>query len=276
MVAFTGEVHPAADEFPMMCDDELAELATDIADHGLKSPIVLDGDGRLVDGRNRLAACRRAEVAPKFVTYQGENVVSFIASVNIKRRHLTASQKAMAAEALLPHLEDEARLRKVAAGREHGRGGKVRADLPGPNSNDELRARDEAAKATGASPRNIQKAKFVADNAPDLAEEVKAGTKSVNAAEKEARARVERAKEGLKKTDPEFARLAANSEIANARKYLWDAKSILHMDRGFIVANADDRMHRSLAGDIDLLRRWCDELEAALAKPLAPVLEIQR
>ena len=272
MSTFTGEVHPAADEFPMMSDDELDDLATDIADHGLKSPIVLDSDGRLVDGRNRLAACRRAEVAPKFVTYQGENVVSFIASVNINRRHLTASQKAMVAAAMMPHFESEAAARKSANGGAKTSEAEV-ATLPPPLK---AKARDEAAKATGASPRNVQKAKAIKETAPDLAEEVKAGTKSVNAAEKEARARLDRAKEGLKKTDPEFARLAANSEIANARKYLWDAKSILHMDRGFIVANADDRMHRSLAGDIDLLRRWCDELEAALAKPLAPVLEIQR
>ena len=35
------KVHPAADMFPMMSDDELDELAADIAKNGLRQPIVL-------------------------------------------------------------------------------------------------------------------------------------------------------------------------------------------------------------------------------------------
>ena len=53
-------VHPAADLFPLMGNDELRELADDIAKHGLREKVDLyfDRDGKcfLLDGRNRVAA----------------------------------------------------------------------------------------------------------------------------------------------------------------------------------------------------------------------------
>jgi ParB-like chromosome segregation protein Spo0J len=57
-------VHPLADLFPMMEPDDLAALADDIKANGLQQPIVVDDAGVLIDGRNRLAACKRAGVEP--------------------------------------------------------------------------------------------------------------------------------------------------------------------------------------------------------------------
>jgi disulfide oxidoreductase YuzD len=48
------KVHPLIDLFPMMSEEELADLAEDIKANGLIYPIVIDGDV-LIDGRNRLA-----------------------------------------------------------------------------------------------------------------------------------------------------------------------------------------------------------------------------
>ena len=42
----------------------LAELTADILEHGLREPIVLHPDGRVLDGRNRLRACQEAGVGP--------------------------------------------------------------------------------------------------------------------------------------------------------------------------------------------------------------------
>jgi ParB-like chromosome segregation protein Spo0J len=53
-------VHPVAALFPMLADDELDELVADIKARGLLQPIVLDAEGRVLDGRNRLAACEIA------------------------------------------------------------------------------------------------------------------------------------------------------------------------------------------------------------------------
>lgn len=93
-------VHPVADLFPMLADDELKELAADIKQRGLLHPIVLDGpedDGWLLDGRNRLAACELAGVEPTFTRYDGSDPVGYILAANINRRHLTKGQQAMVA-----------------------------------------------------------------------------------------------------------------------------------------------------------------------------------
>lgn len=90
--------HPAADLFPLMGADELASLAEDIKANGLRQPVVLDADGRVLDGRNRLRACEAAGVEPQFVTVEAEvDPVALVVSLNVKRRNMTASQRAVSA-----------------------------------------------------------------------------------------------------------------------------------------------------------------------------------
>lgn len=89
-------VHPVAQMFPMMSDEELDDLASDIRENGLVHPIVIDGEGMLIDGRNRLEACRRAKVEPEWTVFDGDDPVAFILSSNVNRRHLSKGQQAMA------------------------------------------------------------------------------------------------------------------------------------------------------------------------------------
>jgi ParB/RepB/Spo0J family partition protein len=97
----SGKVHPVADMFPLMPEDELDELAADIKTNGLNNPIVLDKDGTLIDGRNRLAACKRAKITPTYILLDGQDSIAFILSQNINRRHLNQGQRAIIiAEAL--------------------------------------------------------------------------------------------------------------------------------------------------------------------------------
>ena len=69
------KIHPAAELFPRMSDDELRELAADIKAHGLKQPIVswspgYVGDGEkdrpryVLDGISRLDAMELAGLPP--------------------------------------------------------------------------------------------------------------------------------------------------------------------------------------------------------------------
>jgi ParB-like chromosome segregation protein Spo0J len=75
---------PSADEY------ELQELTDDIRAHGLIDPIVLF-EGMILDGRNRAAACERAQVTPRYLQFGGdrEDALILVISHNLKRRHLT-------------------------------------------------------------------------------------------------------------------------------------------------------------------------------------------
>jgi hypothetical protein len=107
-------VHPAAALFPMLDDDELRELAEDIRVHGLASSIVVLG-GLLLDGRNRLRACAIANMPPRFVEWSGTgSVAAWIFSVNLHRRHLSTSQRAMLAARAVEVFAVEAKAREEA------------------------------------------------------------------------------------------------------------------------------------------------------------------
>lgn len=95
------KVHPAAEAFPLLGEVELAELADDIRENGLRFPIIVDADGQLLDGRNRMRACEIAGVEPTFETYVGDPL-AYIVSANVARRHLTAGQRAIGVAMIYP------------------------------------------------------------------------------------------------------------------------------------------------------------------------------
>src|SRR4051794_8695766 len=123
------DVHPVADIFPMMTDDELASMAEDILANGLIHPIVLDAEGVLVDGRNRLRACAIAGVEPTFRQLDGEDTEAFIVSANLARRDLTKGQKAMALAMIYPEPERGRGKKDEALGKPPENGGFKRERL---------------------------------------------------------------------------------------------------------------------------------------------------
>lgn len=80
-----------------MNPDEFEVLCLDIAMHGLREPILLAG-GRIADGRNRYKACLEVNEEPRFREWDGTgDLRSIVVSLNLKRRHLSESQRALVA-----------------------------------------------------------------------------------------------------------------------------------------------------------------------------------
>ncbi len=96
------KVHPLAELFPLMEGKEFEELVEDIRNNGLRHPILIDKQGRILDGRNRYRACLAAGVEPRFESWDGDesHVLDLILSLNVHRRHLNESQRALVAAKL--------------------------------------------------------------------------------------------------------------------------------------------------------------------------------
>ena len=106
MIDTSLEFHPAANLFHMLTGDEYEQLKADIAANGQLEPIWIHPDGRILDGRNRYMACCDLGIEPKVRQWNGGgSAVGFVVSLNIHRRHLTASQRAAIALDVLPMLE---------------------------------------------------------------------------------------------------------------------------------------------------------------------------
>jgi hypothetical protein len=53
---------------------------------------------KILDGRNRFLACQRIGITPTYTTFEGtpQDAIDHVWSTNMRRRHLTPSQAAMA------------------------------------------------------------------------------------------------------------------------------------------------------------------------------------
>ena len=177
-------VHPVAALFPLLSKAELEALAADIKANGLQQPAVVQGDV-LLDGRNRLIACKLAGVRPEFSEYEGDSPVAFIIGANVHRRHLSPSEKAAVGVDIEPFFAEEARKRQATS--TGGAKPQLVANLPQAGS----KARDQVAALLGISGRQVSDAKFVKQVDPDAFERIKAGGISVHAAKREVRRRLD-------------------------------------------------------------------------------------
>lgn len=125
------DVHEYAAAFPAMRQPDYEELRNDIAEHGQREPIVML-DGKILDGRHRDRACRELGIEPRTEPYDlaWGDPLDWVVSVNVKRRHMTASQRSMFAVDTLPGLQELAKARQEASRAKPGQrvGGRNVAD----------------------------------------------------------------------------------------------------------------------------------------------------
>ena len=88
------EIHDLCKLFPPMAEDQFLSLLDSIRDHGLLTPIMLY-EGKILDGRHRHRACINLGIEPSFEEYEGEDALGYVLALNLSRRHLDESQRAM-------------------------------------------------------------------------------------------------------------------------------------------------------------------------------------
>jgi hypothetical protein len=179
------EFHPFASVLPMLGVADANELAADILANGLREEIVLF-EGKILDGRNRYRACKTVGVEPRFVDLNGDgDPIDFIVSKNIKRRHLTQSQKAMvvAKFAQLPRGD----ISRIKSSKTPINSQTVQStDRETGQDKSRSKSAAQVAKEVDVSTSTVEQAKRVLRDAPkDTVKAVEEGKKSVATAVKE-------------------------------------------------------------------------------------------
>ena len=223
------EFHPLADIFPLLDGQDFAELVADIkAPHGLREPIVVYED-KILDGRNRYRACEAAGVEPTFTVYTGDDPVAYVISLNLRRRHLDESQRAMVA----------AKLATLKLGdNQHSEG------LPIGRSSELLNVGE----------RSVARAREVIDRgATELVQAVERGRVSVSAAADIATQPIEEQREIVARGEREILRAAQDirarkAEIRRAERIerlavTCNQNTPLPRDRRYAVLYADPPWH---------------------------------
>ncbi len=170
-------IHPLANLFPFVSREDFDQLVGDIRSQGLRNKISRV-DGQIFDGRSRYFACREAGIEPVFEEWAGSgNLLRDVISLNLIRRHLNESQRAMLAAKLLPLLEQQ-----IAEGKKVADPSRKGANL----HRNKKAATKQAAERMNVSKRTVQHAeKVLASKNAAIISKVEAGELAVSRAEKQ-------------------------------------------------------------------------------------------
>lgn len=253
------EIHKYCDLFPDMTKEEFIELKKDIHKKGLEVPIWVWGS-YVVDGKNRMRACEDIEGKldvrewrPKSDNpdrWDGE-LLEFVISQNLQRRHLTVSQRSM-----------------IAADIANMHNGGYKKNQNANLHSDEV-SREKAAKQLGVSERNADAAATVKRDAePEVVEAVKQGDITVNDASKikdlpakEQKAAVKAVQNGHARTAARAARNGKEPKPETNGKPFDD--NSLQSQIGKIIRAVDARASSTHSKSSDGYKRChkaCDEL----------------
>jgi ParB-like chromosome segregation protein Spo0J len=183
--------HPVTEIFPAMDPSAFDTLVEDIAQHGQKEPILVL-DGQVIDGRHRIQACQQLGREPLIREIQADegDPLALVISLNLHRRHLSESQRAMVA----------ARLANMRQGE--------RTDLE-PSANLQKVSVARAAGMLNVSERTVASSKKVLDQGtPELVAAVECGDMAVSTAAELTRLPAEEQRQVLTKSPEEIRAIA--------------------------------------------------------------------
>ena len=178
------EVHPAARLVPPLSSGELAGLRADIAASGVAEPVCLGQDGRVVDGRHRLAVALelglpKIPVLPAICPLGGEAEYALRSALH--RRSLSLDQRAVVAHRLA-EVRGAQRRRESARVASQVRWGDLSRTAPIRDASRPPDSRTLAARELGVSERRLRLARELVQRAPDLAVMVESGSLALRAA----------------------------------------------------------------------------------------------
>jgi len=205
----------------MMTEEQYSQLRDDIKEHGQCEDVVV-WKGLLLDGRNRLRACKELGIEPQIAELMEEtDPVAYVISHNLHRRHLTTTQRSDVAAKLATLKRGEA-----------GNGRKVELQFCSSTISD-------AASLLSVSPRSVQAASYVHDyGCQQLNDWISSGTITVSLAEKFckeftdkkeqakiAKGGLKAIKEAMKKDKPKSAKDAGSAKADAAKAAKEQAKA---------------------------------------------------
>jgi len=247
MNIFELTIHPAAESCPMLPPDEYELLKEDIQNNGMRHPVLIwedEGESYLVDGRNRLAVCADLMIEPEYELIEGDPR-SIVVSENLRHKHLTKGQQAMATAILYPEVK--------------GRGNKNPTEL-------------------GFSDESLRKARTILKYAGDLAGQVRDGGLSLNDAYTAAQDRKKAATDGdgalkeLQENAPDLAtqvmeeQLSLSEAQAAFRQREQDARVNRFATYKLIegIVSYGDMLTRGGEGSIERVIGFTEEMEEKL------------
>ena len=259
MTTITG-VHPYADKFPMLPDTELEELAESIRQNGLRQPVVLDKEGRLLDGRNRSRACDMLGIDPEVVVYEGDDLAEYVIDCNVTRRNMSTGARAMSTALVL-----------AADGRrENGRWVRGSVDIA-TSGNSESRWRTAVSEAGTVLDFKPELAESVAFGEMTLKDAYEQAKKIKDSAEREKimeRERRKREREEAKETAERHARIIADLTQAESKYLPLIESGDMTPDAAWAAYTADhkrelDRRRAERQNDLTQARAMLELLERA-------------
>jgi N6-adenosine-specific RNA methylase IME4/ParB-like chromosome segregation protein Spo0J len=163
--------HPQADRVPQVSETEEAAFNADVGERGIVVPLEITRDNIVVDGHRRLRGALASSLrhVPVRVVEPAEPLVAYMLAAALHRRHLTPSQRAILA------LELDAYQQQRAHAGERKRANLRHATVDVAALPPRGRSRDLAASLAGVSPRLIQNAITIRDQAPELYGQAKTG-----------------------------------------------------------------------------------------------------
>lgn len=229
------EFHPIAECLPLMQGEEFEGLVEDIRSHGLREPITVY-EGKILDGRNRYRACEKLDMTPEYRDWDSRgSPIDFVVSMNVNRRHLSESQRAMVA----------ARLANLKQGR------------PEKNSPIGDLKQSEAAKKVNVGKRSVERARKILNHGDEeLIGAVDRGDVKVSAA-------VRQIEGGAKESSVTKKQQKEDEPRRRPRKVSLDSqrvRTIVKLSKNMMKVVGKNP---SLV-PYDLIRRTCTELHEAV------------